>query len=69
MRVKTATALSPYVSTGWLLSAMFAARVLGQLLQRWMPQPFLPPAEALQGSSLPYTALLSSLLPVSLRPE
>jgi len=43
----------------WSLSALFAARVLGQAVQRWMPQPFLPPFEAFQGSRLPYWLLLS----------
>ena len=62
MRVKTAAAFSPYAATGWPLCAMFGARVLGQMLQRWMPQPFLPPAEAFQGSSLPYGVLLSTQL-------
>jgi hypothetical protein len=62
MRVKTAAAFSLYAATGWLLCAMFGARVLGQMLQRWMPQPFLPPAEAFQGSSLPYGVLLSTQL-------
>jgi hypothetical protein len=43
----------------WSLSALFAARVLGQAVQRWMPQAFLPPLEAFQGSNLPYWLLLS----------
>ena len=64
MRVKTAAALSRYAAAGWLLSTMFGARVLGQVLQRWMPQPFLPPAEAFQGSNLPYAVLLSSQLAI-----
>jgi hypothetical protein len=38
---------------------LFAARVLGQAVQRWVPQPFLPPFEMFQGSSLPYWSLLS----------
>jgi hypothetical protein len=62
MRIKTAAAFAPYAATGWLLCAMFGARVLGQMLQRWMPQPFLPPADAFQGSSLRYGVLLSTQL-------
>lgn len=48
-----------YAAVCWSLSALFAARVLGQAVQRWMPQPFLPPFEAFQGSNLPYWLLLS----------
>jgi hypothetical protein len=48
-----------YGSYTWTLSALFAARVLGQAVQRWVPQPFLPPFEAFQGSRLPYWQLLS----------
>src|SRR5689334_1149383 len=62
MRAKTAAALSRYAAIGWLLCAMFGARVLGQMLQRWMPQPFLPPADAFQGSGLPYGVLFSTQL-------
>src|SRR6266446_3375787 len=51
--------VDPYGSCAWSLSVLFAARVLGQAVQRWMPQPFLPPFEAFQGSSLPYWLLLS----------
>jgi hypothetical protein len=43
----------------WSLSALFAVRVLGQAVQRWVPQPSLPPFEAFQGSRLPYWLLLS----------
>lgn len=63
MRVRTA-ASSAYTATGWLLCALFAARVLGQALQRWLPQPFLPPEEAFQGSSLPYGILLATQLAI-----
>ena len=54
--------VDPYGSCAWSLSALFAARVLGQAVQRWMPQPFLPPFEAFQGSRLPYWLLLFSQL-------
>ena len=64
MRVRTAANSSLYAATGWLLSALFAARVLGQALQRWLPQPFLPPVEAFQGSALPYGVLLSAQLAI-----
>jgi hypothetical protein len=43
----------------WTLSALFAGRVLGQAVQRWLPLPFLPPFEAFQGSRVPYGLLLS----------
>lgn len=42
-----------------LLSAAFLLRVLGQAVQRWFPQEFLPAFEAWQGSGLPYPALLA----------
>lgn len=45
-----------------LLTFLFALRVLGQMLQRWLPQPFLPPFESFQGSHLPYSVLLSAQL-------
>lgn len=48
-----------YAVACWSLSALFAARVLGQAVQRWMPQTALPPFEAFQGSRLPYWLLLS----------
>jgi len=59
-----------YGSFTWALSTLFAGRVLGQAVQRWMPQPFLPPFEAFQGSNLPYWLLLSfqlSILAVMVR--
>ena len=48
-----------YAALLWLLTMAFAMRVLGQALQRWAPQPFLPPFDAFQGSNLPYGLLLS----------
>jgi hypothetical protein len=48
-----------YGSYTWSLCVLFAVRVLGQALQRWAPQLFLPPFEAFQGSRLPYWLLLS----------
>ena len=48
-----------YAALLWLLTMAFAMRVLGQALQRWAPQPFLPPFDGFQGSNLPYGLLLS----------
>ncbi|MGH9324969.1 MAG: hypothetical protein ACRD3V_34445 [Vicinamibacteria bacterium] len=48
----------------WLLTTLFAVRVLGQALQKWVPQPYLPPFDAFQGSNLPYSVLLSSQLAI-----
>ena len=45
-------------------SLLFALRVLGQAIQRWVPQPFLPPFAAFQGSRLPYPALLAAQLAI-----
>jgi membrane protease YdiL (CAAX protease family) len=36
--------------------------VLGQAIQLWAPQPFLPAFDAFQGSNLPYGLLLSTQL-------
>jgi hypothetical protein len=44
----------------WICSGLFLARVIGQAVQRWWPQTWLPPFERWQGSSLPYWLLLSS---------
>ena len=46
----------------WSLTALFALRVLGQAMQRWWPQSFLPPFDAFQGSGLGYPLLLSAQL-------
>lgn len=43
----------------WALAAAFALRVAGQALQRWLPQPFLPPFGQWQGSGTPYSLLLT----------
>ncbi len=45
-----------------LATALFAVRVGGQALQRWCPQPFLPPFGAFQGSPLSYPVLLLAQL-------
>lgn len=49
-----------YAAVLWALSSLFAARLLGQAVQHWAPQPFLPAFEEFQGSSLPYWLLLSA---------
>lgn len=41
------------------LATAFLLRIIGQAIQRWAPQTFLPPFEAWQGSSLPYPLLLA----------
>src|SRR2546428_5757236 len=51
-----------YAAVLWLLSSLFAARVLGKAVQRWAPQNFLPEFYAFQGSNLPYWLLLSAQL-------
>ena len=51
-----------YSTLLWLLTGLFAMRVAGQAIQRWLPQPFLPSFHAFQGSSLPYWGLLSAQL-------
>jgi len=43
----------------WVLTVLFSLRVFGQAVQRWVPQPWLPPFTAWQGSSTPYPLLLS----------
>ena len=40
------------------LTLLFFARVVGQAVQRWLPQSFLPPFVAFQGGSQPYELLL-----------
>lgn len=43
----------------WSLTALFLLRVLGQMIQYWHPQTWLPAFGAFQGSGLPYWLLLS----------
>jgi hypothetical protein len=45
-------------------SLLFALRVAGQAIQRWVPQSFLPPFAAFQGSRLPYPVLLAAQLAI-----
>ena len=49
-----------YAALLWACSFLFAVRVLGQAVQRWSPQSFLPDFGSFQGSGLPYWLLLSS---------
>jgi len=46
----------------WILTLLFTGRVLGQAVQRWWPQSFLPSFNAFQGSGLPYPLLLIAQL-------
>ncbi|MEQ1880429.1 MAG: hypothetical protein ABL878_05590 [Burkholderiales bacterium] len=41
------------------LTVLFALRVAGQAVQRWIPQSFLPTVDAFQGSNRPYSTLLT----------
>jgi uncharacterized protein len=52
--------LFTYATALWSLTVLFALRVVGQAVQRWAPQPFLPRFDAFQGSGLPYWLLLSA---------
>ena len=63
-KVEPETAFPVYSILFWLLSLLFALRVLGQVIQFWLPQPFLPAFEEFQGSSLAYPLLLSVQLMV-----
>ena len=45
-----------------MLTLLFAGRVAGQALQAWAPQPWLPPLERWQGSSIDYRILLATQL-------
>ncbi len=44
----------------WALTALFTLRVLGQAVQLWWPQPFLPRFDSFQGSGLSYQLLLTA---------
>lgn len=52
--------LSIHTTLLWMLSALFSVRVLGQAVQHWWPQTYLPPFDAFQGSRLGYPTLLSA---------
>ena len=58
--LQTEVSLRSYAYLMWALTALFTLRVLGQAVQRWLPQPFLPDFHEFQGSTLPYWALLSA---------
>jgi hypothetical protein len=53
-----------YAALLWALTMLFALRVLGQAIQRWLPQPYLPPFGMFQGSGLQYAVLLSAQLTI-----
>src|SRR5678815_5453109 len=44
----------------WATTGLFSLRVAGQALQRWVPQSWLPPFSAWQGSSTPYPLLITA---------
>ena len=46
----------------WVLTLLFSVRVLGQALQRWCPQSYLPAFGTFQGSGLPYPLLFLAQL-------
>lgn len=48
----------------WILLFLFALRVVGQAVQRWQPQAYLPRFEEFQGSGIPYPALLAIQLTI-----
>jgi hypothetical protein len=52
------------VITLGVLTFAFFLRVIGQAVQAWAPQSFLPPFDAFQGSSLPYGVLLLTQLSI-----
>jgi hypothetical protein len=52
--------LSVHTILLWTFSTLFAMRVLGQAVQHWWPQTYLPPFNAFQGSRLSYPTLLSA---------
>jgi hypothetical protein len=62
--IRVVTKRATYAALLWLLTMLFAMRVLGQALQRWVPQPLLPPFDAFQGSNLPYWLLLLAQLAI-----
>jgi hypothetical protein len=62
--IEQASTSRPYAVACWLLSVLGAAPVLGQVVQRWSPLPYLPPLEAFQEIDLPYWLSLSVRVPV-----
>jgi len=55
-----------YAALMWALTLLFLLRVLGQAVQFWAPQPFLPDFGRFQGSNLPYGVLLGCQLVILL---
>lgn len=48
----------------WLCTALFGLRIAAQAIQYWVPQSWLPPFAAFQGSRLPYGLLLATQLAI-----
>lgn len=57
-------ALTRHAAILWALTLLFALRVMGQAVQHWWPQPFLPPFNAFQGSGLGYPLLLTTQITI-----
>lgn len=71
MKIPSPNPPAPSVTaSGWHLPVMvaatvlFALRVAAQVVQRWAPVAWLPPAGAFQGSGLPYPLLLTAQLAI-----
>jgi hypothetical protein len=63
-RGRTVSSRSTHAVGLAILTALFFCRVAGQAIQRWLPQSWLPPFEAFQGSGLPYPVLLSAQIAI-----
>jgi hypothetical protein len=62
METTVASASRPWrkwAAAMWLATALFAFRVIGQAVQRWLPVPWLPAFREWQGSATPYPVLLA----------
>ncbi|MEL7157948.1 MAG: hypothetical protein AAFN30_15325, partial [Actinomycetota bacterium] len=60
----TGTPSRPRVTALVVLAALFAGRVVAQLLQWWLSLTWLPPFDAWQSGALPYPALLAAQLAI-----
>lgn len=63
-RTPLASTHRPSAALLWTALSLFILRVGAQALQRWWPQPFLPPFGDFQGSGLPYGVLLPAQLAI-----
>jgi len=61
---RQATSPKYFAALLWALSFLFVLRVAAQAAQNWLPQSYLPPFHAFQGSNLPYWFLLSAQLAI-----